>query len=228
MKSTMKILKVCNRLAQHGVAVAIGAITLLSGCTWDHIEPDTCFESQVLPIFITYCSTTGCHNANDRANGYDLTNYNGIMRGVTPKNVAGSEVITAMGALSEEKMPPSGFPQPSSDQIATLKSWVRAGAANSVNCSTVGCDTAATVSYSADIQPMMQTYCNGCHGGGSPSAGLNLSDFATVKQTAQSGRLPGSIAGDPRYKAMPPSGNLLSSCYVDKINKWVAAGAPNN
>jgi mono/diheme cytochrome c family protein len=133
-----------------------------------------------------------------------------------------------MMGLGEEKMPPNGYPQPSTIQVSTIKAWVKSGAANSTNCSSVSCDTSAVVSYSADLQPLFSSYCNGCHGGGSPSANLDLSVFQTVKDQSLTGRIQGAMSGTPGYISMPPSGNLLSSCYVDKINKWVAAGAPNN
>ena len=215
-------------LQQFGLGIAMVGLTLLSSCTYDHVQPDVCFQSEVLPIFVTYCSTTGCHNAIDREEGYDLTNYDGIMRGVTPKSIIGSRVVTSMTGSGEEQMPPSGYPQPSPEQIATVKAWVKSGAANTSNCATASCDTAAAVTYSGDVAPLMQTYCNGCHGGGSPSAGLNFTDYTSVKNNAISGRIQGSMTADPNYKVMPPGGNLVSSCYVDKISKWVAAGAPNN
>ncbi len=201
---------------------------LLSGCTWDKVEPDVCFESEVLPIFVTYCSTPGCHNSIDREEDYDLTSYAGIMQGVTPKHVSSSEVVTAMNGFGEDHMPPNNYPQPSDGQIATIKAWVKSGAENTTNCSSVSCDTSAVVSFSVDIQPIMDNYCVGCHSGGNASAGVDVSTYAALKPLAETGRLQGAMSGDPQYAAMPPSGNLLPTCYVDKINKWVAAGAPNN
>ncbi len=92
----------------------------------------------------------------------------------------------------------------------------------------MSCDSGVAVTYSGDIQPMLDTYCNGCHGSGSPSAGIDLTNFNVVKQNAISGRLAGVITGNPSYVVMPPNSALLPSCYATKIERWVAAGAPNN
>jgi hypothetical protein len=218
-------MKIKNKIAFTVFGIGFG---LLSGCTWDKVEPEVCFESEVLPIFITYCSTNGCHNSVDREDGIDLSNYLGIMQEVTPKHVAGSEVVEVMNESGEDHMPPNGSPQPSQAQIATIKAWIKSGADNTTNCSTVSCDTAAVVSFGVDIQPLMETYCVGCHSGGNASGGVNLSTYAALTPLAATGRLQGAMAGDPQYAAMPPSGNLLPTCYVDKINKWVAAGSPDN
>ena len=217
----------------------IAGTAALSGCTWDHVpdpntvEPGLSFETDVMPVFVAYCGTTGlggdgCHNPTERAEDYDFTNYNGIMRGVTAGRPGSSKVIEAMRAGGEDQMPPANRPQPTAEQIATIEAWIEAGAANSTGCATVSCDSGVAVTYSGDIQPMLDTYCNGCHGSGSPSAGIDLTNFNVVKQNAISGRLAGVITGNPSYVAMPPNSALLPSCYATKIERWVAAGAPNN
>lgn len=211
----------------------VAAMAGFSGCTWDHVEPEVCFESDVLPIFVAYCSTTGlggegCHNPGDRAEGYDFTNYNGIMRGVDAGNPGNSEIMEAIRENGDDQMPPADRAQPTAEQIAAIEDWIKSGAANTTGCATVSCDSGATVTYSGDIQPMLETYCNGCHGSGNPSGGINLSDFAVVKENALSGRLEGVISGDPNYATMPPNSALLPSCYATKVAQWVAAGALNN
>lgn len=200
----------------------------LSGCAWDKVQPDVCFETEVLPVMTTYCSTTGCHNATDREAGYDFTTYNGIMRGVQAGQPGRSSIIASMKGISEESMPPRNHPQPSADQIATISAWVKSGAANTTNCGGSTCDTTAAVTYSADVQPMLTTYCIGCHSGSFPSGGLDLSDFATVQTNALNGRIPGSISGNPSYISMPPGSSLVSACDISKVERWVAAGALPN
>ncbi len=208
----------------------ISALTLVSSCSWDHVEQPkvVCFESEVLPLFVTYCSTSGCHNAVDHVEGYDLSTYDGVMRGVDAGRPRNSKVYEAMTKGGEEAMPPSGSPQPTATQVALIGQWITEGANNTTNCATAGCDTSAAVTYSGDIEPVLQTFCIGCHSSGSPSAGLDLTDFNTVKANSQSGRIQGSMTADPNYKTMPPGGALVPSCVVDKIDKWVANGAPHN
>ena len=87
------------------------------------------------------------------------------------------------------------------------------------------CDVTA-VSWTADIQPMIQQNCVGCHQGASASGGKDLSSYANVKLY-----LGGVVSrmnkpnGDPLL--MPPSGPL-SNCTLNQMDAWVAAGAPEN
>lgn len=209
-----------------GTAIALTGA--LSGCTWDHVQPDVCFESEVLPVVRNYCATSGCHDPGTREEGYDFSAYAGIRSAVRPGHPGNSELIEVMRENGEDKMPPAGYPQPSAEQIATIEAWIKSGAENTMNCGTVSCDTATAVTYSGDIKPMIATYCGGCHGGSSPSAGLDLNDFATVKANVVNGRIQGSMSGDPNYVSMPPNSALLPSCYVTKIEQWLADGTPGN
>lgn len=211
------------------LAGSMAVLTLfLSGCTWDSVEPDVCFEGKVLPIVVTYCTTSGCHNSTDRMEDYDFTTYAGIMEAVNPKFPSDSDLYEAMTESGDDHMPPAGSPQPSADQIEAIRAWIKSGAENSTNCSFNTCDTAGVISYSATLVPILQNNCIGCHSGGSPSGGLNFTDFATFQQAALNGRVQGAMSGASGFAVMPPAGNLLPACNVQQINKWVAAGAPNN
>ncbi len=202
--------------------------TFTTSCTYDSVEPDVCFETDVLPVFASYCSSGGCHNPTDRVDGYDLTNYEGIMRGVKPKSVMSSKLLQSMRKSSGEPMPPKSYPQPSGAQIATIKAWVRSGAANTTNCATSTCDTSAAVTYSANIQPLLATYCIGCHSGSNASGNIELVSFSGVQQSALDGSLAGSLKGDPDFSFMPPNSRPLPDCDIYQIEKWVAAGAKEN
>jgi len=87
------------------------------------------------------------------------------------------------------------------------------------------CD-ASTVTWTMDIQPMLQEQCVSCHSGSTPSGGKDLSTYANVKLY-----LGGAVSrmnkplGDPLI--MPPSGPL-TSCTLTKLDAWVAAGALEN
>jgi hypothetical protein len=224
-KGKLEILSL-KRLRQLALATAAGL--LVNGCTWDSVEPDTCFESDVLPVLVTYCTTSGCHNSVDRTEGYDFSNYDGIMQAVRPNRAADSDLYEAMTEQGDDHMPPAGSPQPSADQVEAIRAWIKAGAENSVNCRVSTCDTSAVVSYSATLRPILQGNCLGCHSGGGASGGLDFTDFATFQQASLNGRVQGAMLGSAGYAAMPPAGNPLPACNVDQIDKWVAAGAPNN
>lgn len=217
-----------KRFRPYRLGLIAFAVTSLSGCSWDHLEPEICFEAEVLPIFVMYCSATGCHNAQDQAQGYDLTDYQSILHGTKPKNFSDSRVFTVLDTTDPKRMPPLGHAQLSSDQFLVIQSWAMSGAVNSSNCEAIKIDTIGKVTYSGEIAPMLQGNCTGCHSGRNGVAGLDMSDFNTVKQNAVIGKLQGSISHDPSYLPMPPRGLAISMSNVDQLNKWVAEGCPNN
>ena len=87
------------------------------------------------------------------------------------------------------------------------------------------CDTAA-VSYSKDIQPIIQGNCVSCH---RPGGQQELSPFTTydgLKVYTFNREIVDRVYGNG-VNLMPPSGPL-SDCNKLKIAAWVDAGAPNN
>lgn len=88
------------------------------------------------------------------------------------------------------------------------------------NNTTTGSDT---VTYAADIQPIMYNNCTTCHAGEAPSAGLDLSNYTNVRSSAEFGNLVNRVnnADNP----MPGSGLLPESTRL-KIDKWVENGFP--
>ena len=89
------------------------------------------------------------------------------------------------------------------------------------------CDTAA-VKYSTSVLPVLSSNCISCHGGSTPSAGISLDSYTGVKVQVDNGRLWGAVSHNPSYSPMPKNSNKLSTCNLDKIRIWIAAGAPNN
>ena len=105
-----------------------------------------------------------------------------------------------------------------------------------VDCSKIIPDT---VSFSADIVPVLNKSCNtsGCHSGGSPQGNLNLEATKAYAQLNKSGSgylnvnnphnsvlyLSLTSTSDP----MPPVGTL-DPCTVELIVKWMSQGAKNN
>ena len=89
------------------------------------------------------------------------------------------------------------------------------------------CDSTA-VTYSTSVLPILSSNCISCHGGSTPSAGINFSTYAGVKQQVDNGKLWGAISHSPNYSPMPKNSNQLSSCNLSKIRIWISAGAPNN
>lgn len=89
------------------------------------------------------------------------------------------------------------------------------------------CDT-SSVSYSSTISGYMNNYCNGCHGGASPSAGISTEGYSNVKALVVSGQLWGTMNHSVGYSPMPKGTPKLDECTLTKLKAWINAGAPNN
>ncbi len=190
-------------------------------------DPNICFERDVLPIFISNCAKSGCHDAASHESGYVLDNYAHIMKkGIVPGNSAASKIWLSVTLSNTEggKMPQNG-PALNGVQLDVIKRWIVTGAVDSGAC-TDNCDS-NNITYSGGIAPMMQLYCVGCHNSASASGG-SLADYNSVMTAAVTGRLIGDVADSAGYNHMPKGGSSLSACQVTQIRKWVAAGAPNN
>lgn len=85
------------------------------------------------------------------------------------------------------------------------------------------------LSFAADIQPILQAQCNGCHFTGSAlGGGIVLDNYDGVKFMVDNNRLLGSIRREAGFSPMPQGQPQLGQCNIDKIAAWVEAGAPNN
>jgi hypothetical protein len=189
-------------------------------------SPDTVyFQQAILPILVSNCAVPGCHDATSHQEGYVFTNYQNVMKVVKPGRPGDSdlyEVIT-------EDDPDDRMPRPpraplTQTQIALIEKWIRQGAKN--NSCTSGCDT-SNVRFAATIQPLLQTYCTGCHSGTNASGGLNFTTYAGVKPQIDNGKLWAAI-NHTGPKPMPLGGNKLSDCNISKFGIWIRNGAPNN
>lgn len=189
-------------------------------------DPNICFENDILPIFVSNCAKSGCHDAQSHVSEYVLDNYQDIMKkGIVPGNIAASKIWESVAIGSTEGgIMPMGAAALNATQLDLLRRWIQTGAIDSGACSNL-CDT-ANYTYSSAIAPMVNTYCVGCHNSASVPGG-SLMDYNSVKTAAVSGRLMGDISHQSGYVAMPP-GIQLSSCQITQFEKWVAAGALNN
>ncbi|HOY06235.1 MAG TPA: hypothetical protein PLO67_12585 [Saprospiraceae bacterium] len=198
-------------------------------CTREYVEDlrGVCFDSDVLPIFQSNCTQSGCHNSQDRKEGYDLTSYESIVsRGIVPGDYKASKIYKALVAVGEP-MPQSPYNRLTDAQITTIALWIKAGAAHTTCSDTTLCDT-SNPKFSTVVSPILQTYCNGCHGGTSPLGNVDYNTYAGVKATVTNGKLMGSIKHTSGFSAMPQNANKLSDCKISVIQAWIDAGAPNN
>jgi hypothetical protein len=94
---------------------------------------------------------------------------------------------------------------------------------------------AATVSFSADVLPILSERCQRCHGGNRAYRGVDLRSYDSVLAGSQSGPLviPGSSATSELVQIivsgrMPQGASKLSDTEIETITTWVDEGAPNN
>jgi len=214
------------------LALGLISITIFS-CTQDKLDPSfeeigICFETEILPIFVSNCTTSGCHNTIDREDGYDLTYYGGIMSGIKPYNTGKSKHLEYMKERGDGQMPPLPSEPVSDENMALIEEWINKGAPNTSNCENGSCDSLSNISYAFDIKPIMETYCNGCHNGSSGGGGYDLTTYSGVKFSVNDGSLLGSVRFDSGYEPMPLNSGKISSCRIKTIETWIAEGAPDN
>lgn len=186
------------------------------------------FQQQILPVFISNCAMSGCHDNAAHQEGLVLTSYFGIMSaGIRSGNPSESKIYRVITSTrTEDRMPPAPRNPLSSDQISLLNRWISQGAKNN-SCVNASCDT-ANVTYSASIRPVITNKCQGCHSSSSPGGGYDLTTYAGVKARVDDGRLWGAVNYMPGFSAMPKNGIKLSTCELSKLKKWIDAGAPQN
>jgi len=189
------------------------------------------FNQQILPILQSNCAFSGCHDAATAQDGVILESYEQVMQtaDVRPFDLSGSDLYEVITEDDEDKrMPPPPNARLTSGQVQLISQWILQGAEN-LECDedAQGCDT-ENRSFAAHIQPVITNNCLGCHSGGAPSGGINLSTYAGVKTVADNGRLLGAIRREAGFSPMPQGAAQLPQCTIDQFAAWVADGAPNN
>ena len=114
------------------------------------------------------------------------------------------------------------------------------------------CGCEGDVSFSEDIQPILEASCIQCHDDqaeGEAVSGLSLKTYDDLLQGTQYGKVvvPGSAMSSALYLTvagktapeirMPPhneesfatgKGEMLSARQIELIERWITEGAPNN
>lgn len=200
------------------------------GGTTNPCDPNTIyFQNDVLPIIISNCAQSGCHDAASAQDGIVLDNYDNIMRtgGIIKGNAWSSELYEVLVETDpEDVMPPAPKSRLSADQITLIAGWINAGAINN-SCSDSNCDT-VNVKYSTHVDAIIANNCRGCHSGTNPSGSIALVSFDQVKSSAINGALMGTITHQTGYIAMPYRATKINDCDIRKIELWINAGMPNN
>lgn len=192
-------------------------------------DPDTSyFVNDVLPIFVGNCAISGCHDNETHQKDVILSTYAQIMASdvLKPGDASNSDIIELISETDvDDRMPPVPANPLSDKEIAILTQWIEQGALNN-NCGEI-CDT-SNVTWSVSIEPVINSYCTGCHKATSPAAGLDLTTYEGVAAVAAVGKLSGVLNHEPGYPAMPKGSDKLSECKLAKIEIWIENGYPNN
>ena len=189
-------------------------------------DPDSVyFTNTILPLVVSSCATTGCHDAASHADGIILTDYTSILETgkVKPGNLNDSEFFEVL-TDDEDIMPPPPLSPLNQSQIDQIRKWIVQGAKE--NGCTDGCDT-TNVTFSGTIWPLMQSYCTGCHSATSPGGGIVIEEYSDVILMANNGTLMGTVRYESGYAPMPPNA-ALANCRIDQLQKWIDDGMPNN
>lgn len=193
------------------------------GGTPPAVSDTVCFNTEVLPLYVSYCASSGCHDVTSHREGVITTSYGYIMNGIRPKNVNGSPYYTIIG----NGMPPRSHAQLTNTQVAVIKKWIDQGALNT-SCTNV-CDT-TVYTYNGAIQAILTNNCAGCHGTSPGSANIYIGTYASAKAYISANKsifnnavnYSTSIATSKR---MPPAGKLVD-CKLLQIQKWINNGYP--
>lgn len=226
------------------IALIVVAIAMVNGCkhmpNYDEFikqstsvsstcDPDSVyFENDIFPLLNSSCGIAGCHDAGTKEDGISVASYADILNSdlVVPSRPDKSEIIEVITESDPDKvMPPPPRTKLSADQVAMIEKWIRQGARN--NKCNGGCDS-TQFKFAANVQPLIDNNCKGCHSGTFPSGGVSLTNYAEVKTQASNGQLLGTIEHKAGFKQMPQGLPKLPACDIAVIRKWVQAGAPNN
>lgn len=99
-----------------GLITLISAIIMLNSCTKDKVTValdsncmDTIsFAHQIKPMIDQNCSTSGCHDANSQASGYNFTTHASVAANATKilQTISGGSGVVAM-PLGADMLPDS-------------------------------------------------------------------------------------------------------------------------
>jgi hypothetical protein len=220
--------------------IILCSLLIIIGCTTPPLIPPgftgenpdgTCvegfisFEHQVLPVLVSNCAMSGCHDEITREDGVVLTNYENVMKDVTPYSVNGSELYKSMITNNDIMPPPPADPMQEA-QLKIIRDWINQGAMNTT-CLT-DCDSTQDATFAAVVYPIIETACVGCHNDNLAEGGVKLNVYAAVKASVDNGGFMGTIEHEVGYSPMPPSGVKLSDCQISLLNKWITNGALDN
>lgn len=216
------------------VPLALAMLVLSAASSVFAAEDGPIFERDIVPLLKERC--TRCHGGEARKAELDLTSPAGIRRGgesgaiLSPGKPDESRLYEL---IHDRQMPPEGQGRLSDEQIALVGRWIEAGAP-------LGDDPSTSAPTQHDVIPIFLLRCTVCHGARRQEGGLDLRTKESMLRGGASG--PAIVAGHPdesllvkRIQAgeMPPRRRVVEVSIkppeqdeIEKIARWIAAGAP--
>lgn len=185
------------------------------------------FVNDIQPLLNSTCATAGCHDDQTAEHGVRLTSYINIIQTgeVKPYRPEDSDLYEVLFEDKDDDIMPPPPQSPLTDsQKKMIYKWIKQGAKN--NQCIEECDI-ENVGFAADISTIISNNCVSCHSGPDANAGVLLTNYNEILLIAQSGLLMNVLTASNGSPQMPQAG-ALDDCSIDKIEKWISDGSPNN
>ena len=153
-------------------------------------------------------------------------------------------LILIVGLLSACTSPATSTPTPQPTEAAVTEAPATEAPAAATDTAapaagetpTAGAESGgATVSFAAEILPMLESRCINCHGGERTQEGLDLKSHASIMTGSENGPVvtPGDSANSSLAQMvvegkMPKRGPKLTPDQVQLLVDWINQGAQNN
>lgn len=207
------------------------AILPLSGCGGlgdDKSEgPPPTWVGEVQPLVQANCAP--CHTVppqNGAPNAFRLDRYNRAEAGDTLDGAFEMRERIRARAVIEGSMP-FGGPSLPEEQRTILRRWIDAGAPRG--------SAESTPTWTADIQPLLQSRCVPCHTSPPNNGAPSTFRFDRYNQDEAGGTLNGAFEMRERIRAravvegsMPYGGPPLPQEERTLLRRWIDAGAPRD
>ena len=92
---------------------------------------------------------------------------------------------------------------------------------------TLDCNT-TSLAYTEHILPIIENNCYSCHDMANNFGNVTLEGHSNLLQYVNNNQLLGVIRHDSGFSPMPKNAPQLLECEIQKIEQWIADGAPNN
>lgn len=179
-----------------------------------------CFTRDIMPVLLSNCAKTGCHDNISKKEGIDVTSYtalmnSGIINNGNPNSSELYKVISKSPGSEDIMPPPPDQPLPKAVRDSIYR-WIALGAKNETCAS--ACDTTGTITWTAKVAGIVSSNCTGCHSGTTAGGGIKLTTYTEVTASVNSGKLlPAIKRSGP--KPMPPTASM-SACDIRTIELW--------